>query len=684
MSAAQFIKDHSAFVAGKDAVLVAAVCSSVSVLISLIHLYRHLRTYTMPQIQQWIVRIILVCPVYAISSSVALKLGPEGGTYVEFIRDLYEAFVVYSLLNLIMEYCGGEVDCIYSMEGEEPLTMPCPLNLCMKPKRRDAKLLRFCQRGVLQFVLVKPIMATCDVATMATGHYYNPIFQWTETVIYNISYCTALYCLLCIYLATNTQLKKFRCLWKISSVKLIILTAYYQELAVKFAPVTEEEAFLWKCLLLSVEMIVFSLLLAYVFPVSEFMGGIPDRRVLQNIKDVFALQDVVEGFVHNFKPAYRDYALQRSQSEAPATVSLKTFFVGNVDNVAMEMTERYRGRSSRMAFNSLLRGSRPISGHLRQPKHMQTPSPYIMRRRQRRLGLASPEEEDGGEDEEDGEGDGEGAEEGDEEEGLAGRYSEVDVLVHSATTAAAGGTPRTYNPVHSSSTHESDATDGGGMEFSNGHPGGMLRVTTGRSTCGGIGTGTTHSSAVTAGGIQFSSTTVTTGESVGGGASVLSSENDHTHNTHALLPLTPPRKRVPLLAPPRVAEPYVSPMSEVAAASASPQRSQHPPHMPPSKVGVPSERGAEEEEKEEGGAGPAADFGPAAQAQTFLTPAHTRGQEEVGRRLDDTLGTVELFEAEFEAGGIAFSSAEAEAGGQQEQEQGQGQVDSTPGSEAGW
>jgi hypothetical protein len=47
-------------------------------------------------------------------------------------------------------------------------------------------------------------------------------------------------------------------------------------------------------------------------------------------------------------------------------VILRTFFVGNVSgNVALEAAERYRGRSKRLAFNSLLRGTRPVSAGLR-------------------------------------------------------------------------------------------------------------------------------------------------------------------------------------------------------------------------------------------------------------------------------------------------------------------------------
>lgn len=283
-------------------------------------------------------------------------LGPTAGMYSEFFRDLYEAFAVYSLLNLIMEYSGGEVDCVYAIENEPAVKMPCPF--CMlKPRPRDAKLLRFCQKGVLQFVLVKPIMAILDVITFSCGVYYFPAYQIIENIIYNISYGMALYCLLVFYQATKQHLRKFNPARKIVTVKFLIVTCYYQSLLVKIVP-TEEEQFLWKNLLLCLEMVIFSSAFAVAFPLSEFLLGIPDRRILANIKDLITVTDLYEGFEHNFKPVYRDYALQRSQAEAPETVRLRTFFAGNLDNVALEAAERYRGRSKRLAFNSLLRSRR--------------------------------------------------------------------------------------------------------------------------------------------------------------------------------------------------------------------------------------------------------------------------------------------------------------------------------------
>jgi hypothetical protein len=80
---------------------------------------------------------LIICPVYALTSALALGLGPNGA-YAEIARDVYEAFVIYSFLNLILEYCGGETDCIYQIENEPQLRMPCPLCF-MKPRPRDAR-----------------------------------------------------------------------------------------------------------------------------------------------------------------------------------------------------------------------------------------------------------------------------------------------------------------------------------------------------------------------------------------------------------------------------------------------------------------------------------------------------------------------------------------------------------------
>ena len=155
------------FVRSNQINYVAYAFASFAAFISLIHIFRHLITYTMPQIQTYVIRILFISPVFAISSAIALGLVTVGN-YVLIIRDMYEAVVVYSFLNLILEYCGGETDCVYQIENEPLLHLPIPL-CCFKPLPRDAKLMRMCCRGVLQFVVIKPIVTLVDLCLLPTG-----------------------------------------------------------------------------------------------------------------------------------------------------------------------------------------------------------------------------------------------------------------------------------------------------------------------------------------------------------------------------------------------------------------------------------------------------------------------------------------------------------------------------------
>jgi hypothetical protein len=54
-------------------------------------------------------------------------------------------------------------------------------------------------------------------------------------------------------------------------------------------------------------------------------------------------------------PTYKDYALQRSQNESLKSTRLGVYLPKKLGSVALEMTQAYRGRSKRMAFNALLR-----------------------------------------------------------------------------------------------------------------------------------------------------------------------------------------------------------------------------------------------------------------------------------------------------------------------------------------
>ena len=166
-------------------------------------------------------------------------------------------------------------------------------------------MIRTLKRGVLQFVIIKPIFAVIDIVMIATGEYYHLPYQFFEMFVYNISYTWALYCMYLFYVATNKIIKKFRPILKFASVKMIVFATYYQSLLVKASSMSPENAIAWNDLLLCIEMVVFAFCLVLAFPTSEFQGGLPDSRLMNNVKDVLKIKDVVQDVYHNFMPVYQ-------------------------------------------------------------------------------------------------------------------------------------------------------------------------------------------------------------------------------------------------------------------------------------------------------------------------------------------------------------------------------------------
>ena len=55
-------------------------------------------------------------PTYALSSHIALTVGPPVPFYIDAVRDLYEAFVLYSFFGLCVALMGGEREMLRSLE----------------------------------------------------------------------------------------------------------------------------------------------------------------------------------------------------------------------------------------------------------------------------------------------------------------------------------------------------------------------------------------------------------------------------------------------------------------------------------------------------------------------------------------------------------------------------------------
>ncbi|ELK09227.1 Transmembrane protein 184A [Pteropus alecto] len=142
-------------------------------------IYLHLRFYTVPNEQRYIIRLLLIVPVYAFSSWLSLLLlgARQHYIYLDSMRDCYEAFVIYSFLSLCFQYLGGESTIMAEIRGK-PVQSSCLYGTCcLRGVAYSVGFLRFCKQATLQFCVVKPVMALVTIVLQAVGKYHDGDFR---------------------------------------------------------------------------------------------------------------------------------------------------------------------------------------------------------------------------------------------------------------------------------------------------------------------------------------------------------------------------------------------------------------------------------------------------------------------------------------------------------------------------
>ncbi|KDO27033.1 hypothetical protein SPRG_07745 [Saprolegnia parasitica CBS 223.65] len=316
--------------------LVAALAALFASALTAFSMYQHLRAYTRPHLQRYILRILLIVPVYAVGSFLSFKFVHQAA-YFNIVRDMYEAFVVYSFLNLVLAFAARWCP--------RPRSRTRFLGYCCSPMARDGRLLRNCKKATIQFVFLKPFMAVLSLLMLAVGAYESDGFQWLLWIVYNVSYSIALYGLLVFYLATKHILAPFSPVLKFFAVKSVIFLTFWQTLLIDdFPDISKEQAFAWNDFVLALEMAPVAIMYFFSFGASQFRNtceAIPASEVVKNMKEVLSVQDIVADAYHNFMPSYQDYMLQRADDEFPEKIRTQTFLAGNLD--APVTTKEQRG-----------------------------------------------------------------------------------------------------------------------------------------------------------------------------------------------------------------------------------------------------------------------------------------------------------------------------------------------------
>ncbi|KAJ8364054.1 hypothetical protein SKAU_G00128850 [Synaphobranchus kaupii] len=315
-----------------------------ALLITCHQIYMHLRSYTMPNEQRYIIRILFIVPIFAFDSWLSLLFISNDQYYVYFdsVRDCYEAFVIYSFLSLSFEYLGGESAIMSEIRGR-PIQSSCMYGTCcLVGMSYSIGFLRFCKQATLQFCVVKPIMAVFTILLQAFGKYHDGDFSVTGgylyiTIIYNFSVSLALYALFLFYFATSDLLRPYEPVLKFLTIKSVIFLSFWQGMVLALLErcgVIREALVIdghhvgagtvaagWQNFIICIEMFFAAIALRYAFSFTVYQekkreipdNNAPMQSISSGLKETMNPHDMVQDAIHNFSPTYQQYAQQSTQ-----------------------------------------------------------------------------------------------------------------------------------------------------------------------------------------------------------------------------------------------------------------------------------------------------------------------------------------------------------------------------------
>ena len=149
----------------------------------------HLRNFHQPFVQRKILAILWMCPIYSVTSWLSLVVPAMEG-YLEILKDLYEAYVIYQFLSFLIAVLGkGNRAAVVDLLARHADHLSPPVRcfgccrkrlghgiVCSDEKRQLAgDVLLQCQVCAMQFVFLRPLL-TAVMFTLKKIDYHGPLF----------------------------------------------------------------------------------------------------------------------------------------------------------------------------------------------------------------------------------------------------------------------------------------------------------------------------------------------------------------------------------------------------------------------------------------------------------------------------------------------------------------------------
>ena len=245
-------------------------------------------------------------PIYSLNGFLALRFR-HNRIWFDLPRECYEAYVIYSFYMYLIQFLEEEYsDVTKLLEEKPPMKHLFPCNYIFSRWEMGQDFLRHCKSGILNYVILRPLMTAIAFITALGGCYDEGVIRADNSYIYvaivnNFSQCWSLYCLLLVYIALHEDLAPIQPFWKFASIKMVVFFSFWQGLAIsiliKIGLLTDEDAWL-QDLAICIEMFFAAYMLCVAFPSKEYEDD--EKRLLSTKFDsVFNVEDVVEDVKEN-------------------------------------------------------------------------------------------------------------------------------------------------------------------------------------------------------------------------------------------------------------------------------------------------------------------------------------------------------------------------------------------------
>ncbi|KAI3977109.1 hypothetical protein MKX01_042799 [Papaver californicum] len=237
----------------KPALIIGGVFVLVSLFLSIILILQHLRWYTNPPEQKWIVAVLFMVPFYACESIISLW-NPKLSVACDILRNCYEAFALYSFGRYLVACLGGERRVVQLLEYEsrkqlsealleeeeskkKALENPSFKHFFLQPQVLGENLYTIVKFGLVQYMILKTVCSLLALILELFGVYGDGEFKWYYgypyiALVYNFSQMWALYCLVKFYNLTHEKLQPIKPLAKFISFKAIVFATWWQGMGI--------------------------------------------------------------------------------------------------------------------------------------------------------------------------------------------------------------------------------------------------------------------------------------------------------------------------------------------------------------------------------------------------------------------------------------------------------------------